>query len=139
MFDDADEEFQQLVREAFVTEAGDLLKSMTAGLQELEQAPSPARLGELVEQLHRHAHSLKGASATVGRNDIARLSLALESIFAKWKASTSTEGPEVFGLIKRAMEHLAILLQDSGAPQDPATQMAAAQLANALAALGSAA
>lgn len=137
--EDFDEDFLQQLREAFAIEAKEHLQSMTNGLLELGQAPTPARRMEIVVTIFRDAHSMKGAAGAISRSDIESVSRALESIFALWKTSDLTAPPETFDLLKRAVDLLGDLQQSSGAGVNPADQMKVTQIVHELAAATSAA
>ena len=55
-------------RDTFFEEASDHLESMEAALLELESQPTDS---ELLNQVFRGAHSIKGASGTFGLKDVA--------------------------------------------------------------------
>lgn len=122
--EELDEDFLNMLREAFAIEAAELVQSMTAGLQELGQMPAPERRLEIVTKIHRDAHSLKGAAAAVSRSDIESVSKALEAIFAQWKTSAVTVTPENSDQLNRATHLLSNLLQPSATDSADLTKVA---------------
>lgn len=132
-----DDDFLQLVRDAFVIEGGELVQAMKTGLLELKQSPEAARRMEVVVKIHRDAHSLKGAAATVGSSDIESVGRALEGVFMQWKTSAVTAPPETFELLNRAMDLLGNLLQPSGAAIDQVDHMQVSRMLHELATVSS--
>ena len=75
MSDFDDEELSEI----FFEEASSTLTRLAEALVELEaSAAGDARTG-LIREIFRHAHTLKGAASSVGRDDMAEVSHALES------------------------------------------------------------
>ncbi|MBW4538518.1 MAG: hybrid sensor histidine kinase/response regulator [Myxacorys chilensis ATA2-1-KO14] len=73
----SDKTIRQQTYSYFLTEAQDLLHSIEQDLLSLRQERSPAK----VHSLMRAAHTLKGAAASVGFNDIKTISHSLEDVF----------------------------------------------------------
>jgi two-component system, chemotaxis family, sensor kinase CheA len=67
-------------RDLFFEEAADLLRDFEAGLLRLEQAPADP---EVLNRVFRSAHTLKGNSAMLGLEDIARFTHVLENLLAR--------------------------------------------------------
>ena len=135
-----DDEFSKQIREAFVSEGGELVRSMAAGLSELAQEPAPARRMEVVETISRDAHSLRGAAAVVGvaaRSEIDSLCQELGNIFRQWKTSGVTAVPEAFGPLHRAVDLLGYLVRQTSAGMDPADQMNVSRILHELVAMSS--
>ena len=72
-----DDDFTRELWSAFAVEAGEHLQAMTRWLLEMEKAPDPARRRQIVESIFREAHSLKGASRAVTRQDLESVCQAL--------------------------------------------------------------
>lgn len=64
-----------------------------------------------LEELHRHAHSLKGEFAAMGYQHSARLSHLLEVIFANARQGTTTISPAYASLVEKSLEQLSGSLQ----------------------------
>ncbi len=61
----------------FLIEAEEQLQSLEDGLLELEQAGED---DEVIGQIFRAAHTLKGSSATLGHDKMANLTHSMESV-----------------------------------------------------------
>lgn len=81
----SEEEFLRRLRAAFVVEAEEHLQAISAGLLELEQKPAGERKAEVVEEVFRHAHSLKGASRATNFPEIESVCQSMENVLAAWK------------------------------------------------------
>ena len=102
-------EFLQKLREAFAIEAEEHWQALTAGLLELEKAPSNEQQTEIVETIFREAHSLKGAARAVNRTDVEAVCQAMESVFAAWKQDRPSFAPETFDVLNAALDLLTKL------------------------------
>lgn len=96
-----DDEFLERLRATFRVEADEHVQAISTGLLELEKTPAAA---PLIEQVFRHAHSLKGAARATNFSDIEAICQSLESAFAAWKRGTLRIGAETFDLFHRAMD-----------------------------------
>lgn len=95
----------------FRVEAQELLEGLSRGVLALEQGATP----DLVAQLLRLAHTLKGAARAVKRPDIANLAHAIEDALAPLRGSTTVSRDRIDGLLKlldSIREHVSAL----GAP-----------------------
>jgi two-component system chemotaxis sensor kinase CheA len=64
------DDFLKRLRATFRIEAEEHVRTISAGLIELEKTPSPERRTQIIETIFREAHSLKGAARSVSLNDI---------------------------------------------------------------------
>lgn len=69
--------------EIFAEELADLLQELEHGLLELGEGPPAERRTEIVRELFRSAHSLKGAAHSVGAGEVATIAHELEDAFAQ--------------------------------------------------------
>ncbi len=99
----------------FQVEADEHLKAMSAGLLELEKMPAGERQAEIVENIFRDAHSLKGAARAVNLTDIESVCHSLESVFSALKRKTLAPAPPLFDLLYQAIEVLNGLLAPQAA------------------------
>ena len=113
----SDEDFEIMLRNAFVQEAGEQAQSITSCLLELEKLPEPERRQELVEKIFREAHNLKGAAGAVDAINVQNLCQALESVFSEWKKGAFEVHPKFFDLLNRAVDLMNDLVEagDAGA------------------------
>ncbi len=97
-------EFLERLRATFRVEADEHVQAISASLLELEKAPSPAANTAAIEQIFRHAHSLKGAARATNFPKIEAICQALETVFAAWKRSTLPVNTDTFDVFHRAMD-----------------------------------
>ena len=68
--DKKEQEFLERLRQTFRIEAEEHLRSLSAGLIELEKTDDPEKGMQVIETVFRDAHSLKGAARSVNLKDI---------------------------------------------------------------------
>ncbi|MDD2734134.1 MAG: response regulator [Desulfuromonadaceae bacterium] len=112
---DKDAEFLKKLLVTFKMEADEHLKGMCSGLLDLEKGVAPEQRVELVENVFREAHSLKGAARAVNLVEIESLCQALESVFALVKKDVLPTSPGLFDLLQEALDLLTRILPDAGA------------------------
>ncbi|MEK7474559.1 MAG: response regulator [Candidatus Coatesbacteria bacterium] len=107
----------------FLAEMEEHVRTLNAGLVALEKGGDPARRPELVAELFRAAHSLKGASRSVGAARIETACHRMEGIFASVRDGSLALGPEQFGVLFAAVdgvEEAGARLRDGREPAGPA-------------------
>jgi len=117
-------------REAFFEEAADHLSELEAGLLRLEETGQDS---ELLNSIFRAAHSIKGGASTLGLEDIANFTHALEGLLDQLRTGVQPVTPGRIDLLLRARDILAGLLAAArvqGAPP-PATGSVLDQLRKA--------
>ncbi len=120
----SDLEFIQELRQDFLLEAEEHLHTITSGLLELENSPTPSE--KVVESVYRAAHSLKGAAHAVEMPKVASLCQSMEGVFSKLKDKTlSLEGKD-FDLLQRSMNCLSPLISDPDHDDSEARSLAKA-------------
>ncbi|HWQ65391.1 MAG TPA: chemotaxis protein CheW [Methanospirillum sp.] len=108
----SDDEFYAYLLETFKEDAEDLLCGISSGLIGIEQAGDiPA---ELIEDVFRKTHSLKGASRAVNLREIEAVSLNLENIFSLMKQGDYHPDAEAFDLLHQAVKTIRSSLTGSG-------------------------
>ncbi|WP_324668253.1 Hpt domain-containing protein [Geochorda subterranea] len=102
-------ELAQLVGQ-FVDEAREYLQTLDQGLVQLESAPADA---ELLPELFRVVHSLKGMAGTMGYQAMVDLAHAMESVFDRLRsgAGAETASPELFDLLFEAAGALEAMVE----------------------------
>ncbi|RJX29399.1 MAG: hybrid sensor histidine kinase/response regulator [Desulfarculus sp.] len=118
-----DAEFLKRIQAAFRVEAQEHVRTISAGLIELEKTPEPARGAELIETVFRATHSLKGAARSVDQRDIEAVCQPLESIFAALKRENIVLSPALYDLFHQAVDYIAQLvsaLQGQAPPPEAA-------------------
>ncbi len=127
----------QKLLEIFAEEAREIMDSLEEGLLSLEDSPDP----ELVNNVFRAAHTMKGNAGIVGFDDVVELTHLMEGVLDQMRQGARQPRGQVMGLLLEAtdalkemvearlaggrpvppgeiMEQLAPLL-DGGAPQEP--------------------
>ncbi|HMO53079.1 MAG TPA: Hpt domain-containing protein, partial [Tepidiformaceae bacterium] len=75
----------------FCEEADEQIELLDTSLVQLEGEPDP----ELVQQIFRAAHTLKGSSATIGHKKMASLTHAMETVLDAVRGRRRTPSSEV--------------------------------------------
>lgn len=109
-----DDEFLKTLLAAFQVEAQEHLQVMSAGLLELEKAPAASPTPDLLEDVYREAHSLKGAARAVSQPHIESLCQAMETVFAAWKRQAIQPLPADFDTLHRATDLIQQLVDVPG-------------------------
>src|SRR5262245_40159923 len=82
----------------FLDELGENISAFNRGLLALEKAGDGPESGELLKELFRTAHSLKGAARSASVSTIERACHVLEGTLARAQASPAVLTPEVFSV-----------------------------------------
>ncbi len=93
----------------FLDEAGELVESLQGGLLRLEAGGEVER-GEVLNQLFRAAHSLKGASGMVGLKKTAELTHSLEEVLDAMRAGRLALSPGAIDALFSAVDVLTTLV-----------------------------
>lgn len=107
-------QLMQQLQVVFKAELAEHLETMTGGLLALEQGGSPAQQQEILENIFRAAHSLKGAAKGVSQQAIADITHRLESIFSLLKKGHIPVSSALFDSVLQAIDKIK-LLSDSAA------------------------
>jgi two-component system chemotaxis sensor kinase CheA len=111
-----DREFQEKLLATFRVEAGEHVNAITAGLIALEKTAGTEKKAEMLENLVREAHSLKGAARAVGGTDIEKVCQSLESVLAALKGRQLAPSLGLFDALHGAGDGLRGLV--AGAEDD---------------------
>ncbi|MCC6381152.1 MAG: chemotaxis protein CheA [Dehalococcoidia bacterium] len=101
---DLDDEDLKLFNE----EAEEQLELLDTALVHLEGDPDP----DLVQQIFRAAHTLKGSSATIGHRRMAGLTHAMETVLDAVRQGKLEPAPAVVDPLLRALDALRLLAQE---------------------------
>jgi two-component system chemotaxis sensor kinase CheA len=106
------------VIQGFLEEAGDLLADYEAALLELEDNPGNP---EILNRIFRCAHTIKGNSAMLGLDRVARFTHVLEDLLDKLRRSELSLSPALMETLLKSGDALKELLAEtqSAAPGDP--------------------
>jgi two-component system, chemotaxis family, sensor kinase CheA len=94
--------------EVFLDESREHLQAINDNLLKLEKQPTEI---EIVQEIFRSAHTLKGMSATMGFEDIASLTHQMENVLDKIRHHELTVTTEVIDLTFAAVEALEEMVQ----------------------------
>jgi two-component system chemotaxis sensor kinase CheA len=100
---------RKLLVETFVAEANDILAAMEQAAVALEARPDEA---ELLHALFRHAHTLKGSSATVGFDGVSELAHDVEGVLARLRAGQLRATDGVVSLLLGGMDAIRTAVSD---------------------------
>ncbi|RDW15638.1 chemotaxis protein CheA [Oceanobacillus chungangensis] len=89
--------------EVFLDESREHLQAVNDNILELEKKPDDLNL---VNEIFRSAHTLKGMSATMGYEDIASLTHKMENVLDQIRNNKLTVTTEVIDIIFQAIEYL---------------------------------
>ena len=104
----------------YVSEAGEHLAAFGRELVRLEQAAPGAARKEIVDTLFRHAHSVKGMSASMQLEGIASLGHRLEDLVAPFRADPARLDPAGVDLLLAAVDALQGMIQEAARGLSPA-------------------
>lgn len=106
---------------AFFDEAAEHLAAMEAALLGLEKTPDD---GELLNQIFRAAHSVKGASGTFGFTDVAHFTHSLEGLLDRMRGGQILPTPKLVELLLQSSDVLSGLVSAAkdGGPLPAATE-----------------
>lgn len=108
-------------RDAFFEEAVEHLAHMEAGLLKLEETPEDR---EVINDVFRAAHSIKGASGTFGLDDVTRFTHALEGLLDEMRDGRLAVSKELTEPLLRSTDVLKDLIAAAklGEPAPPAME-----------------
>jgi two-component system chemotaxis sensor kinase CheA len=111
----------ELLREllaTFAVEASEHIQAISAHLLALEKSPAPEEARELLTEIFREAHSLKGAARAVDLDAAGGLAHSLETLFGRMQTGELAPSPELFDLAYQALDGLTLLVANGpeGAP-----------------------
>ncbi len=92
----------------FISESREHLQTLNSSLLELEQDPKDA---EALNEMFRATHSLKGMAATMGFDDITKLSHAMENLMDKLKKEGKINQTTI-DLLFECVDMLSTLIED---------------------------
>jgi CheY-like chemotaxis protein/HPt (histidine-containing phosphotransfer) domain-containing protein len=105
----------------FEEEAAERLSRLSEQLFQLEEEGDR---GDLLASIFRDAHSIKGAAAVVGLEDVRRVAQALESVLEPLWRGDQALGPGVVGRVRSAVDGLKSVVSAVVAGQDPSDRIA---------------
>lgn len=107
----SDEAFMQQLMATFAVEAQENLHVVSQGLLVLEERGRAAETGNLLAEMFRAAHSLKGAARAVGAEEIATVAHHLESRMGEIRSGALPIETVPFDVLYQAVDALGGLVQ----------------------------
>ena len=95
--------------ETFRLEANDLLEQLEQGLLDLGQAPDSA---DLIDQVFRALHTIKGSGAMFGFTDVAEFVHTFETAFDRVRKGEASVSDDLITVCLSAKDHIARLITD---------------------------
>ncbi|MEW6059954.1 MAG: Hpt domain-containing protein, partial [Actinomycetota bacterium] len=124
------DEFLRELTAVFVTESEERLQATNRHLLALEKAEPEDRHDLLIEIL-REMHTLKGASSQIGLDSVSALAHSLETFFARIRDGELEPGPPQFDSAYRALDAVATIVREvsSGAQSEVDVEAICSELA----------
>ena len=94
--------------EVFIEESKEHLQSCNDHLLELEKNPNDMKI---ISEIFRSAHTLKGMSATMGYDDLAKLTHQMENVLDGIRNQTISVSPILLDIIFLAVDDLEAMIQ----------------------------
>jgi len=94
----------------FAVEAQEHLQAINQNLLALEKGPGPEKSAELLAEIFRAAHSLKGAARAVNLEAAGDVAHRLETLFARLRDGELAGSPALFDLAYQTVDALGVLV-----------------------------
>lgn len=107
------DEFLKRLLATFRIEAEEHLQVLSSGLFELDKKPADGRRNEIIEQIFREAHSLKGAARAVDMAQIESVCQAMENVLARLKGGQLALSASLLDLLHQTIDELGNVLSAS--------------------------
>jgi two-component system chemotaxis sensor kinase CheA len=120
----------------FVDELAGHVRVLSDGLVALEKGPPAAERDELLRELLRAAHSLKGAARSVEQGAVESVCHRLEGVFARVTSGALALGADEFALLFKAVDAVTAVGRGLAGGEKPGGEAALAELATKLRQLG---
>ncbi|WP_428909629.1 chemotaxis protein CheW [Niallia sp. Krafla_26] len=101
--------------EVFLDESREHLQAVNDNILKLEKEPTNI---EIINEIFRSAHTLKGMSATMGFDDIAALTHKMENVFDQIRNNKINVSSKVIDIIFLAIEYLEEMVQSISEGKD---------------------
>ncbi len=98
----------QEINDDFLVEADELINSLDENLVRLESKPDDL---DLLNQIFRAAHTIKGTSSFLGFDQVAELTHKMEDILNRLRKGEMVVNPSIMDLLLASVDFLKILLQ----------------------------
>ncbi len=102
------EEMQEIIDD-FLVEADELISSLDSNLVALESSPDDL---DLLNEIFRAAHTVKGTSSFLGFEQVTSLTHKMEDILNKLRKAELEVTPEIMDLLLESLDILKVLLEN---------------------------
>lgn len=99
-----DDAFFKEIVETFKAELDERLQSITSGLLELEKESSIDKKDEIIANIFRAAHNIKGSARGIGILDVGEIAHYVENLFTAIRKKTLIVNPEIINLCLQAVD-----------------------------------
>lgn len=99
----------------FISEATEYLQSLNQSLLSLEKSPGNL---ELLNEIFRLAHTMKGMAATMGYQKITTVAHQMEDVLDRLRKQELTVTPEIIETMFKALDVLEPLVQEVASGED---------------------
>lgn len=106
-----DDDIMRQLRATFKAEAADHVQAMNRILLELEKEPNGKEQAELLEEIFREAHSLKGAAGAADISEVEVTAHRLESVFSAAKDGEIELTADLCDVLYEAIDAVGIIVQ----------------------------
>ena len=107
----------------FVDEARERLKALSALMLRLEEQPASA---EIIADIFREAHSLKGSAQMLGFVDVSQIAHQLEDLFVAAKRDARLIDARAFDLVFRTLDVISVRVEELARGWQPPTPIRSA-------------
>ncbi len=115
--------------DVFSVEAQEHIEHITRNLLELEKGPAADVRAQLIDEIFREAHSLKGSAGTLGLQDMEQVAHAAEDVFSACHKQELELTAEIVDTVLQALDALSGMLvrarREEATPQDEVADLVA--------------
>ncbi|MCB9420333.1 MAG: hybrid sensor histidine kinase/response regulator [Ardenticatenaceae bacterium] len=120
-----DDDIIRQLRATFKVEADEHIQAMNRILLALEKGPAEEERVQLLEEIFREAHSLKGAAGAVDLDDVESTAHRLESVFFATKSGEVALTPDLCDVLYDAIDAVSTVVTTALADQPHGLNLAA--------------
>jgi len=102
------DEMQSIIEE-FMIETSEIVESLDANLVKLEHDPGNL---DLLNEIFRGAHTMKGTSGFLGFNELTRITHRMEDVLNRLRKNELKVNAEVMDVLLQAVDYVKYVLQD---------------------------
>lgn len=113
-----DEEIMAQVLAAFQEEQAEHRETATNILLELEREPDHPKYRDLLDQLFREAHSLKGGARAAGQDEVEQIAHRIEDAFSAVRQERLQLTPDVCDTIYEGLDAIGVMMNQVAAGQN---------------------